>query len=345
VAFDWLRTLDQNKVVYATAGKNVSKGNFVVHCPFCGADDAGLHMSVALKGRGWRCFRRPDHRGQHPARLLAALLGCSIEQAYRLVGDSIHVPENFLSAVQATLSDAPEPERKAPCFPSTFKPLPAEDDHAPSALPYLHYLHDRGFSWKQIGAMHSQWGLRYATRGPYAGRVIFPVRAGDGQLAAWTGRHIGASDLRYKSLSPDPEKAAAEGLDAALGPISDYLLFHRQLLRSDADTLYLVEGPFDALKLCVLGRNSGAIATCCFTATPSQAQVAELFDLFPKFKRRVLLLDRGTFANALRTSGTFAGMDLEIGALPRDVKDPGDLDRRQFEMLHAERGSHVLPRQ
>lgn len=335
MAFDWLRTLDQHKVSYATAGKNVSKGNFVVHCPFCGTEDAGQHMSVALKGRGWRCFRKPDHRGLHPGRLLAALLGCSLDQAYRLVGDTVHVPDDFMGAVRAALADAPLIEAKAPRWPITIKALPESGKHAPSARPYLEYLYGRGFSTSQVKLFYSRYGIRYATQGPYAGRIVFPVRTEDGTLAAWTGRHIGSSDLRYKSLSPDPEKAEWERLDPALAPISDFLLFHRQLLRAvNSDTLYLCEGPFDALKVMVLGWSRGAVATCCFTATPSTQQVNLLHELFPRFKRCRLLLDRGTVANSLKVVGQFAGLGLEPAWLPENVKDPGDLNQTQFDKLH-----------
>lgn len=331
MAFDWLRTLDQYRVAYSTSGKNVSKGNFVVHCPFCGPEDQGQHMSVALKGRGWRCFRRPDHKGQHPGRLLAALIGCSIEQGYRLVGDTVYVPEDFLGAVQSALADAPLIERKPLSMPEEFRAIEFGSPSRRLAVNYL--IHSRGFTPGQVEWMTKRYGLRYAVRGSYSNRIIFPVTK-DQKLVGWTGRHVGSSDLRYKSLSPDPEKAEAEGYQPALGPISNYLLFYDQIIDSNAHTLYLCEGPFDALKVCVLGRKHGAIATCCFTAAPSDAQINELHYLFPTFKRRILLLDRGTLATTLRTAGTFAGLGVDIGELPRGVKDPGDLTQSQFDDIH-----------
>lgn len=334
MAFDWLSTLDHYGVAYSTRGKNVSKGNFVVHCPFCGADDPGQHMSVALRGRGWRCFRRPNHRGQHPARLLAALLRCSLEQASRLVGDAVYIPDDFLGAVSAALSPtAPEPARPL-VMPAEFRSI---EYGAPSRRAALGYLEGRGYSRPQIERLTSRYGLRYAVQGSYKGRIIFPVRKGP-DLVSWTGRHIGTSTLRYKSLSPDPEKAADEGYEPAMGPISDYLLFHNLINKAanenTADTLYICEGPFDALKVCVLGRRSGAIATCCFTASPSIAQINELHGLFPRFKRRVLLLDANTLPTTLRVAALFAGMGLDIGRLPRAIKDPGDLTQSAFDHMH-----------
>lgn len=329
MAFDWLPTLDHYNVPYSLKGKNVSKGNFVVHCPFCGNADQGQHMSVALKGRGWRCFRHPDHRGQHPGRLLAALIGCSLAQAHRIVGDSVFIPVDFLGAVDAALS-APSAAMPNPIrLPPEFR----EFGEQPSAKPYINYLRSRGFSYDEIMAMPRRYGIRYASRGPYGGRIIFLVRQGR-EICSWTGRAIGKSNLRYKSLSPDQAKAEQEGLPAALGPISDYLLFHNLLNKTSADTLYLVEGPFDALKVNVLGRDLGAIATCCFTAAPSQMQIAKLYEIFPRFKRKVLLLDNGTIATSLRVASLFSGTGLEIGVLPQDIKDPGDLTHKQFEAIH-----------
>jgi hypothetical protein len=336
MAFDWLATLTNYQVPFSTSGKNVSKGNFVVHCPFCGHEDQGQHMSVALKGRGWRCFRRPEHKGQHPARLLAALLHCSLDQAIRLVGDAVYVPEDFMGAINAALSTAAPARAKPLKMPSIFKTFEPGSHARPSARPYIRYLiGKRGFSAKQVNGLTARYGLRYCTSGPYAGRIIFPVRKGP-DLCSWTGRAIGHSTLRYKSLSPDPEKAESEGLPPAMGPISDYLLFHNLIKKSDADTLYLCEGPFDALKVSVLGQSRGAIATCCFTASPSASQVNELHGLFPKFKRRILLLDNGTLPTTLRVASLFAGMGLEIGQLPNKVKDPGDLTQAQFDGLHGE---------
>lgn len=333
MSFDWLRILDQYKVPYATAGKNVSRGNFVVHCPFCGHEDQGMHMSVALKGRGWRCLRRNDQRGNHPGRLLAPLLGISIEQAYRLVGDAVFVPDDFLAAVNAALADEPANAGAKPLkMPAEFRAI---DLSRPSQKLAVNYLRERGFLRRQIESISEWWDIRIATAGAYRHRIIFPVYR-DGALVGWTGRHIGNHEIRYKTLSPDPEKAEAEGYKPALGPISDYLLFHDQLLDYEAHTLYLVEGPFDALKVNVLGSKRGAIATCCFTAQPSESQVAELHMMFPRFKRKVLLLDRGTIANALRTSRQFAGMGLMIGELPQGVKDPGDLTQDQFDEIQRE---------
>jgi hypothetical protein len=204
----------------------------------------------------------------------------------------------------------------------------------PSARPFLRYLADRGFSSEHIATLTQRYGIRYCTRGPYAGRIIFPVRMGD-DLCTWTGRSISpTATLRYKSLSPDPEKAESEGVEPAMGPISNYLLFYNLLWRTRCDVLYLCEGPFDALKIGVLGKDRGAIATCCFTAAPSAAQVELLHELFPRFRRRVLLLDRGTLPTTLRTASLFAGLDVDIGDLPRGVKDPGELDQRQFDRIN-----------
>lgn len=331
MAFDWQTTLTHYGVAFATSGKNVSKHNFVVHCPFCGAEDQGMHMSVSTDGKGWRCFRRVEHRGRRPHRLLAALLNISIQQAARLVGDSLYVPSDILSAVQAALgvNGKAQEARKPPAMPSSFAKISTT---SVLARPGAAYLERRGFTDKQIDRMTERYGLRYCRSGSYKGRVIFPVVM-DGELKAWTGRHVGSSDLRYKSLSADPEKANDEGFEPALGPISDYLLFYDRVDTSRADTLYLCEGPFDALKVDVLAQGD-AVATCFFTAAPSRAQVDLLFELIPTFKYTWLMLDRGTLATALRVRPMLTGLNLSIAHLPEGVKDPGDLTQRQFDKLH-----------
>ena len=177
MAFDWLRTLDNYKVSYATSGKNVSKGNFVVHCPFCGSEDSGMHMSVALNGQGWRCFRRPDHRGKSKAKLLAALAGINYAQAARAVGDSTYIPDDFLGAVNAALSTEPPEERSPLAMPADFQPIVYG---SVSRRPAVSYLDRRGYTPHQIEWLTKRWNLRYATRGSYKGRIIFPVeKSGD----------------------------------------------------------------------------------------------------------------------------------------------------------------------
>jgi hypothetical protein len=318
--FDWERFLRTHNIPYVTKGPSITKGHVAIHCPFCGAEDPSQHLSIDLHGKGWRCWRHPDsHKGVRPTRLIQTLLGCTWEQATRLSGAALEFPNTF-AALTAHAFDPPsaDRERQTPLkLPAEFKLLAARH----SCQPYLNYLHQRGLTLARL----LPYKLYYATRGPFRGRIIFPVYF-NGELVSWTGRTIYPADpLRYKTLATDPERAAWDRLPPARGAIGHYLLWFDELLRSNADTICLCEGPFDALKVRVLGERIGITATCLFTSTASQAQVDLLHELLPRFRTRLIMLDRDMVANATRLAGVLRWWKPKVQYLPVNLKDPGEL--------------------
>jgi hypothetical protein len=281
-------------------------------------------MSINLTG-GWRCFRRPEaHRGGKPAGLVAQLLGISYEAAAALAGQNVHIPNDVLGTVKGLLGPKKIIAPDKLIMPDEFKPF----DGQRSSSRFVDYLLGRDFTEKQIGRLTKQYGLRYATSGKMKGRIVFPVTY-KGDLVSWTGRTIYSNeDLRYRTLSTDAEKDNPP----AWGPINDYLLFHDQLEKNDwdCDTLILCEGPFDALKVSVLGRPYGIDATCFFTAAPTDAQIYKLFELVSLYRKRYLMLDAGTLATALRTQFDMQTLQCGVLTLPKTIKDPGLLSRRQL---------------
>lgn len=327
MAFDWPRWLEQNRIEVKTSGANVSRDNIAIHCPFCGGADQGAHMSVNLAGKGFRCWKHPQHRGKNPARLVQALIGCTWERAQQIVGNTVHVPSDFLAKVQGQFA-APKAMALPPItIPQEFK---AFGKGKPSEKPFRNYLRDRDFDDHDIDNLTRYWGVYYATNGPYRGRIIFTIRHA-GAIVAWTGRTIHArEELRYKALSTDPERAEREGSPVAHGAISHYLLWYDKLLSAGGETIVIVEGPFDALKINVLGWRDGICATCFFTAAPTDMQIDLLHSVCPQFERRVLLLDAGTLATGIRVTTNLSGLGVVTGTLPKGLKDPGEFTRTTF---------------
>lgn len=329
MAFEWQGFLDSYRVPYVTSGPNVSRGHVAVHCPFCGSADPSQHMSIDLKGSGWKCWRNREHRGKHPAYLIQALLQTTLDRARQIVGDSVFIPDDFMGAVLSKL-DPPKPIKREPLrLPAEFKPF----RDVPSARHFINYLTgpSRQFTLDQVMRFTRDYKLRYATSGPFKGRIIFPIEF-EGELMTWTGRTIYAQEeLRYRTLSTDEELEE----HPAFGPINDYLLYFDELVenRMDCDTLVLCEGPFDALKVRVLGERYGICATCFFTATPSVRQIDLLHDVMHRYSHRALLLDRGTLGTALRSQSNMASLKTRVVSLPPDVKDPGTLTERQLLKL------------
>jgi hypothetical protein len=284
-------------------------------------------MSVNLAGEGWKCWRKDEHRGKSPVYLVQALLGTTLERARSIVGDAVFIPEgDFMQAVMSRMEPPVVTTRKPLKMPDEFKPI----IDVPSARHTINYLTgpSRQFTLKQTMNMTKNYDLRYATRGPFKGRVIFPIRY-RGDLVTWTGRSIYANEaLRYKTLSADAELEE----HPAVGPVNDYLLFYDDLVDNydGSDTIVLCEGPFDALKVRVLGRRHGIRATCFFTASPSTRQIDLLHDVLRQYRYRYLLLDRGTLSTAMKVLGSLSALRMKALTLPDDVKDPGLLTEKRL---------------
>lgn len=308
MAIDWPALLASHNIEYVTTGPNVGPGFIAVHCPLCGADDPSEHMTIHLNGTRWRCWRNPSHRGTNAAYLLALLLGISTPQAAALIGrDALAaLPEDFLGAVNERMGGAPKAAPEALALPAEFRPIRP----SPTAAKYIAYLARRGFKRQDIMRMSERYDMRFATRGDYHGRIIFLVYH-EGDLIAWTGRSIYATAfLRYDSE----------------GELSKTILWHDQLERSSADTIVLCEGPFDALKVSVLGRPHGIVGSCFFTAAPTDAQVRLLYRLLPRFRNRFLMLDEAATTTTLRVAPELGPMGVIPLHLSRKYKDPGELD-------------------
>jgi hypothetical protein len=210
--------------------------------------------------------------------------------------------------------------------------LPIKD--TVSAKHFRAYLRERRYSYEQIDRMTKEYGIRYCKRGPFSGRIIFPIFY-EGKLVTWTGRTIFISEtLRYKTLTVDADRANVLGLEPAAGNISEFLLWYDDLMGDDCEAIYIVEGPFDALRIRSLGRKLGITATCFFTSAPSKTQTELFYDLLPKYKKRYLLLDEGTIAKSMRIEAGLGdwvmGQGIDIVYLPPGIKDPGELTKKEF---------------
>ena len=315
---DWVPFFEAHNINYVTSGPNTSKGQISTKCPWCGNADESEHLSISLSGKGFRCWRQPAHAGKNPAKLIQALLNCSYEQASSLAGNAKTLPNDFMNKIKQSL-DRPEQIQKPNrlVLPSEFKKFTT----LPSCRLYLEYINRRGFTIADTDA----YGLYYASMGPYRGRVIFTIMY-EGELVGWTGRTVFLSEMaRYKTLTHDVEKAEEQGEIPAPNPISYYLLFYDHIMTSNADTIVLCEGPFDALKVNVLGKHIGAVASCFFTSSLSKEQLNLLHEILPRFKNRFLMLDENTFAKSARIRSDLAALDVDIVRMPKGVKDPGEI--------------------
>lgn len=319
--FDWLTFLNSRGIPYVTSGPNVARGRVAIKCPWCGDDDPSEHLGIDLHNERWGCLRRSEHRGGSPVKLISMLAGCSLDQAREIAGKQRFIPEDFHLQVEAALNPVKVKDRESLILPNEFRNFA----NVPSAWPFINYLMDekRGaFRKSDILRFTKDFDIFYAKQGPFRKRVIFTIWV-DGKLQCWTGRSIEPdAELRYRALTVDQELAERIGLEPALAATADLLLWYDDLMESDCDTIVLCEGPFDALKVRLLGEREGITATCFFTMNSTERQQMLLYALLPRFKRRFILLDQGTLPSAMRVQSNLVGLNVEIAQLPPKVKDP-----------------------
>lgn len=324
MSFSWQDFLDRRSISYSTKG--ASGDNVRIRCPWCGDAQGAASMSVSLVGDGWRCWRQPgEHYGKSPARLVQALINCSWQEACRITGQPAGISgDDVLSKVNSLFKKPEGAARKLPLImPPEFQSFRHE---LPSSQLFYDYLvTKRGFARTTVRALTETYGIHYCMRGPFHGRIIFPILH-DAEMVNWTGRSIyPVEELRYLSLSTDPENAKEKGLPPAVKPITEYLWRYDQLKTTDATCLVLTEGPFDALKVSVLGAPRWIESTCFFTMTASPTQIELLHEVLPRFKHRILLLDQNTTASGLRLSFQLQPLGVVLRHLPSRFKDPGEL--------------------
>ena len=328
--FDWITFFEQRNIEYQPS----RRGWVDIWCPWCGGYGTH-HLGVDTKIGGYHCWHGNTHRGFSPARLVQALLGCSSAEAARIVGKDasatfVKSDDTFATDSLRRLgivSDSPPQQSDKLSFLPEFVPIKDAGLCRPLVLPYLQ---QRGYDRGAAVQLAKRYGLRFAPNGKFSYRIIVPIYI-DGVLVNWTGRTIAMSDeLRYKSLSTDPEKAAEQGLPTALKNIKHTFL-DLDSIRQGGKLLVLTEGPFDALRVGILGESYGIRSTCLFGKEVSANLIDVLAPMLSRDDEVVALFDRdASFDAFLRFPEE---MQIKSLNLPRGVKDPAELTERQFYEL------------
>lgn len=327
--FDIEKFYQQNHIDYITKGTNVKAGEVNISCPFCnssGNPDPSKHLGVDSKRGYFSCWRNDKHRGKTLHRLIMKILRCSYDKACDVLGvRQTYIDNDFLNE----FLDNPESyfyeevkEKKPLSFPKEFKNF----GKSRMDVPYKNYLINRGFEKDDIEELCEIYGLKYVTDGRYSNRIILPIYM-DGELVSWTGRSISKNvHTRYLSLS---EK------EGAFISIKDTIFNFDFLLNNSNDFLYVVEGPFDALKIDYFGYDFNANATCIFSKVLRQSQIQLLHEVSHNFKKIIILLDPEELEANQRSLDSlyFLGNKVVVGEMPENFEDPGALDKKSVIKL------------
>jgi hypothetical protein len=313
---DWPSFLTTHNIDYITAGPNTRKGEISIRCPWCGDDDPSEHLSISLSKDAFGCWRNTKHAGYKPTRLIAALLGCSFSHAQNIV-QQYSAPDagafdDAMAMLQATAKPPQRPNALVGGLPSAFRQI------KPAGLTgrFWHYLLQRGFD--DVLALITEYKLLCCQTGRWKDRIILPLYQKQ-SLIGWTGRAIQPTTKAPRYLS------SSEAIK--------HTIFNEDHLTDGGKTLYITEGPFDALKIDFYGKKFGSQATCLFGVNPTISQIAILHTILSSFEKVVILFDAEAFEAALSLHDSLSVKNVTIGSLPTGVKDPGELCPPQVEQF------------
>jgi len=325
--FDWRHFCIENNINYVTSGPNTARGNISVRCPWCGSQDESQHMGLSLdiNKPDFGCWRHQSHRGRNPALLIAKLMGWSLQQAVRYVESQGDNPDDFAAAMAGLSSSKKEEShslQKELKMPPEFREFNGTFTKTEERF-FMYLQNTRGFGpWTQ--RLIRSFSLRYCIQGAYAQRIIIPVYQ-KCNLVTWTARAVTAqAHRRYKAL-----EAAYSIVN-----IKDSILSSRVLLRKRL--LVVTEGPFDMMKLAMVGDVYGLQTCCVFGLTISNRQLQQLSSLARGCGNVVVLLDSTASLEADKMASQIeevAGVPVRVFKLIEGLKDAGEATPRQVVKL------------
>ena len=336
MGFDIRQWLEQHNIEYVERGPNVAKGNINIQCPFCGVDDPSHHMGIDVSKLWYGCWRNPQHRGKSIERLMSSLGGFSIDHAYNITGRSGGKAPVDLTAFEQAV-DSLSTQQAVPVkhvtsleYPLDFKKLYPSDK-----LPrmFATYLKSRGFRKEQLKSLDHRYRLKYAYKGEWADRIIFPVffsTNGMEKLVTWTGRSIYHTKIpRYKTLSE--ERSIMNIKDTVYNLNRAGFIYARH---EPPKFMVICEGPFDVIKLdFYAGADTAVVGLYSNSMTTAQRDLIRnrLHKLGDK-PIVIVLLDKSELENSLRIQKDL-GYDKTYVEFLDVAKDPGDLTQGQVDKL------------
>jgi hypothetical protein len=320
-----IKFLNNYNIPYIIEGNNVKKGNINIKCPFCGNEDKSEHLGISPDTGVYGCWRNSEHRGKDFAKVVVRLIGCSYEEAKRLISTEVIIPgDSILDYINNLFDDKPDEEI------TTVTHLELAEDFIPIVNKgirkvFWQYFRSRGFngSDSKLENFIDRFNILCSLSGYYKMRLIFPIYF-EGRLVTWQTRSIYPKISRpYIDLS----------VDESVKHVKQCVYNYDELING-GDILYITEGVFDCLKIEYFAPKDFH-ATCIFTKTLTDSQVYLLTNLSRKFRQLRLLLDSDAWQEAyFGVKGKLSHIkNLIVQGLPEGAKDPGQLKKSQVKSL------------
>ncbi len=192
-----------------------------------------------------------------------------------------------------------------------------------TAQPGYDYLVGRGMPAERLDELISRFDLRFDEQ---ERRVVFPVREG-GRNLGYTARSIDARQ-RKRWLSYPVEGGHKT------------TIYEADRVRSGGNTLFVVEGPFDALMVtAAIAPENDSVATAFFGSLPTDQQVAMVVAAVPFYRMVYMMLDANVWGRCRRLArevAQAAGVP-NVGAINIgfEYRDPGATRFEELQRLVA----------
>jgi hypothetical protein len=255
-----------------------------------------MHMSVSEHKQAFYCYRNTQHQGKNIVYLLGGL-GIGAREAERLI--------NQFGGKQIIRERPPEAPLEIAAVDRAWRRFePASQDAR-----MLAYLKNRGFPSPAMTC--ATYGLRYATQGAWACRLLMPFKDAQGDVYTWVGRDItGQLDPKYRMND--------ERLPGAF-----------YMPRGPRKYGILVEGPLDALKIAVGAEDLDISPIAVAGKGLNASKLVRMSDMlgstslvFEAMDSDVPFSERMALRRELRGG---LGRPLFNAPLPDGYKDPGEM--------------------
>jgi hypothetical protein len=191
------------------------------------------------------------------------------------------------------------------------------------AQPGYDYLVGRGVPADRLDALVSRFDLRFDEQ---ERRVVFPVREG-GRDLGYTARAIDARQ-RKRWLSYPVEGGHKT------------TIYEADRVRAGGNTLFVVEGPFDALMVtAAIQPGDNSVATAFFGSLPTDQQLSLVVAAVPFYRMVYMMLDANVWGRCRRLArevAKLAGVP-NVGAINIgfEYRDPGATRFEELQRLVA----------
>jgi len=213
MAVDWRALFADLGIFWVDHGRNCGRDHINIQCPWCDLLDPSQHLTIHEFKGVYYCYRDPRHKGGEPLYLIQKLVRSRARAAALLNAYYIETGTSTPAPIEATPYD-------------DFLPAQQSAD-------VLDYLAARVFERPEWVCRF--FNLRVSLKGTWAGRVLLPLRAcrtpPPAGVQAWTGRALSPW------LQPRYRQSEVPAGSSWIGGIAS------------GETLVVVEGPFDALKI------------------------------------------------------------------------------------------------